>query len=77
VIWKPSRADIGKNHTDPRDEFSGCQRHRDGDRFHDSAGGGSRVVRADEGKVTMAIELIPRFGYGKAIPWVTRSLRSS
>lgn len=31
-----------------------------------------RLVRGDEGEVTLGLELILRFGYGAAIPWVTR-----
>jgi GH15 family glucan-1,4-alpha-glucosidase len=31
-----------------------------------------RIVRCDEGEVTMCMELMLRFGYGATTPWVTR-----
>ena len=31
-----------------------------------------RIVRGDEGEVPMCMELVLRFGYGAAIPWVSR-----
>jgi GH15 family glucan-1,4-alpha-glucosidase len=31
-----------------------------------------RIVRGDEGDVTMCMELVVRFGYGATIPWVSR-----
>ncbi len=31
-----------------------------------------RVVRGDEGEVSMCMELVLRFGYGATIPWVSR-----
>src|SRR3954469_4727957 len=31
-----------------------------------------RIVRCDEGEVSMCMELVMRFGYGATTPWVTR-----
>src|SRR5262245_48628610 len=34
-----------------------------------------RIVRGDSGQVRLRLELILRFGYGRAIPWVTRGAK--
>ena len=34
-----------------------------------------RIVRGDSGEVRMRFELVLRFGYGRAIPWVTRGAK--
>ena len=31
-----------------------------------------RLLRGDEGEVTLSMELVLRFGYGASVPWVTR-----
>ena len=38
----------------------------------DSASDLTRIVRCDEGEVSMCMELLLRFGYGALTPWVTR-----
>src|SRR5262245_54446822 len=32
-----------------------------------------RMVRAEQGRVSLATELVIRFGYGEAVPWVTKN----